>query len=468
MKKFEIFFGIIRVPVDFAMTILAFFAAYELRLITEPFTFFAKPIDYTVLPTLHEYLEFSIRASIALVVIFAIGKMYSLRATHKFSKEASRTILFCIVWAMAIITYFFFTRTFPFSRLAMGYSWALTLILIIFGRALIKGIQSIFLRFEIGQRKLLFIGNNNLTKEITEIISQNRSYKIVGSIGKNAMSRLSHYIKTKHVDEIIQTEALTEAQNADVLEFCDTHHINYRFIPDLLEVRRSNISIETIGEIPIIALEPTPLDGWGKVAKRALDIIGSSLGMILLSPIFLLTALAIKFESQGPVFFNRLDNGKPVKRVGQHGDLISFYKFRSMSPNTDNLRYTKLSKENTRTDGPLVKIKDDPRVTRIGHFLRKYSIDELPQFWSVFKGDLSLVGPRPHLPEEVSKYKRHHRFTLTIKPGATGLSQISGRSDLSFEEEVKLDRYYIENWSLWLDIKIVFKTIGVVLKGHEE
>ena len=182
----------------------------------------------------------------------------------------------------------------------------------------------------------------------------------------------------------------------------------------------------------------------------------------------LLTAISIKIDSKGPILFSKLENGEPVKRVGQKGKKFIFYKFRSMYPNTHKLRYEKLSGKNTRKDGPLVKIKNDPRVTSVGKFIRKYSIDELPQLWNVLIGNMSLVGPRPHLPEEVAQYKKHQRFVLTIKPGVTGLPQISGRSDLNFEEEVKLDRYYIENWSTWMDIKIIFKTIFVVLRGHKE
>ena len=182
----------------------------------------------------------------------------------------------------------------------------------------------------------------------------------------------------------------------------------------------------------------------------------------------LITAIAIKIDSKGPVLFSKLDDGKPVKRVGQKGKLFHFYKFRSMYPNTHKMRYTSLSEKNTRKDGPLVKIQNDPRVTSVGKFIRKYSIDELPPLWNVLIGNMSLVGPRPHLPEEVAKYKKQQRFVLTIKPGLTGIAQTSGRSDLNFDEEVKLDRYYIENWSLWTDIKIIFKTIFVVLKGHKE
>ncbi len=480
MKRSEIAFGIIKIPVDFIMTFAAFIAAYELRLITESFGWIAKPIDYSVLPTQIEYIYFSLAVSIALVLVFTLGKMYNLKTTHKFSKESKRVATLCGIWIMLIITYFFFTRTFPFSRLAIIYSWVLTFILVITGRAFIKLIQNGLLKAGIGKQRLLFIGNNSITNELSKLLKQDLSYKIVGLIGKKSpktniknlgtISQLEYILKKQRIDEVIQTKSDTsEAQSEDILELCDLHHVNYRFTPDLVEVRRTNIEIETLGSIPVINLKPTPLDGWGKVLKRIMDIIGAAIGLIILSPIFLITAIAIKIDSKGPVFFAKLDDGSPVKRVGQYGKLFKFYKFRSMRPKTDSKRYSsELAGKNTRTDGPLVKIKHDPRVTKTGRFIRKYSIDELPQLWNVLTGNMSLVGPRPHLPEEVAKYEKHHRFVLTIKPGLTGLPQTSGRSDISFEEEVKLDRYYIENWSLWHDIKLIFKTIGVILKGHEE
>ncbi|MBI2634304.1 sugar transferase [Candidatus Peregrinibacteria bacterium] len=412
MKRFEIFFGIIKIPVDLVMTILGFFFAYQLRLITEPIPGIAKPIE-----------------------------------------------------------------TFPFSRLAIFYSGILTLFFIILGRTLIKFIQFILLKKGIGRRRLAIIGNNSITKEIYNYLEHNIHYKILGLIANDNENTIKHLgpisnfpeiLKRIKPDEVIQTKSdLTETQNEDILEFCELNHINYRFIPDLLDVRRTNIEIETISGIPIISLKPTPLDGWGKVYKRTVDIIGSTLGMIILSPVLLLTAIAIKIDSRGPVLFSKLDNDTPAVRVGQHGRLFKFYKFRSMHHNTHDLR-AKLADNNLRSDGPLMKIKNDPRITRVGKFLRRSSIDELPQLWNIFLGNMSLVGPRPHLPEEVEKYQQHHRFVLTIKPGLSGLPQISGRSGLSFEEEVKLDRFYIENWSIWLDIKIILKTLYIVLRGYQE
>jgi len=479
VKRFEIFFGIIKIPVDFFITILGFKAAYELRLLTEQIQGIAMPIDYTVLPTQTEYLIFSVFSAIALIIIYSIGKMYSLKANSKFSHELGKSIMLGGVWIMFIISYFFFTRTFPFSRLAMLYSWVLTIAFIIFGRALVFTIQQSFLKSGIGKRNILFIGNNSLSNKIIKKLKNNISYKIIGIISeKNNKSpikilgninQLEYIIKKHNIDEIIQTNSFkSQKTDEEILGLCDYYHIHYRFIPNQIDLRRTNIEINTIGTIPIISLKPTPLDGWGRVLKRLVDIIGSISGLIILSPLLLLTAIIIKVDSKGPIIFSKLDDGSPVKRIGEKGKPFKFYKFRSMKPNTDKLRYTELAKNNTRTDGPLVKIENDPRITKVGKFIRKTSIDELPQLWNVLTGKLSLVGPRPHLPEEVAKYKKHHRFVLTIKPGITGLAQISGRSDLQFEDEIKLDRYYIENWSILLDIKIIFKTIGVLIKDYKE
>jgi len=479
MKRFQIFFSIIKVPMDFAMTVLGFITAYQLRLITDPIDGIAKPIDYSALPSENEYFIFAVWAALALIIIFAINKMYLIKSTSKFSQEITKTILSCGLWIMAIITYFFFTRTLPFSRLAIFYSWSFSFILIITGRFLIKIIQKICFHLGIGQTKVIFLGNNEITGEINKQLRENSSYKILGTIGleskKNSLKVLGEFkdfekiIKKHNADQLIQTKSdFSEIHDEQILEFCELNHIDYRFIPDLLEVRRSNIQIETIAGIPIISLKPTPLEGWGKVIKRMSDIIFASIGLVILSPIFLITAIAIKLDSKGPIFFTKLDDGSPAQRVGQKATLFTCYKFRSMKPNTHNQRYNELAHKNTRTEGPLVKIENDPRVTRVGKFIRHYSIDELPQLWNVLIGNMSLVGPRPHLSEEVANYEKHQHFVLTIKPGLSGLAQISGRSDLNFEQEAKLDRYYIENWSIWMDIKIIFKTISVVLKGHKE
>ena len=207
----------------------------------------------------------------------------------------------------------------------------------------------------------------------------------------------------------------------------------------------------------MVELKRTALDGWGRIVKRLVDIIGSVLGLILLSPFFLIMAIIIKSDSEGPVFY------KP-KRISQNKK-FRLYKFRSMVKGAEAQK-KKLLQHNERKDGPLFKMKDDPRITKVGKFIRKTRIDELPQLLNVLIGQISLVGPRPHQPDEIAHYKKHHKKVLAIKSGMTGMAQVSGSSDLSFEDEVKLDTFYIENWSLFLDLKIFLKTLVVLWRDR--
>jgi exopolysaccharide biosynthesis polyprenyl glycosylphosphotransferase len=478
MKRSEIAFGIIKIPVDLLMTILAFVVGYYLRTFPNLIPGLRLQLDLTQFTPLDEYMHFASGAALLLFVLFAINGMYSLKSSVRLSKEIGKVIVLTATWFLLIIAYFFIIRQFPFSRLALGYTWVLTIIFITIGRIIIYSLQRILLKFGIGKRRIAFLGINKISEELYNFFNKDNHFTVLGVIddAKNngedktklkymgTIQNLENIIKKYNIEELIQTKSdISKTDAGNILEFCREHHVLYHFVPDLVQVQRTNIEIASPNGIPLISLKPTPLDGWGKVSKRIFDIIGSTLGLIIFSPIFLITAIAIKLDSKGTIIFKYLDDGSRVKRVGQYGKLFNFYKFRSMYPNTHNLRYTKLAHKNMRKGSPMVKIEDDPRVTRVGKFIRKWDIDELPQLWNVLKGDMSLVGPRPHLPEEVEKYEKHHKFVLSLKPGITGLAQISGRSDLDFEKEVKLDTYYIENWSLWLDIKIIIKTFGVVL-----
>jgi len=210
---------------------------------------------------------------------------------------------------------------------------------------------------------------------------------------------------------------------------------------------------EPVLEAKAIASSPPR---WYPCAKRAMDLFCSIVTLILLSPLMVLVAIAIYLTSPGPIFFTQL-------RVGKNGKTFKFYKFRSMRPDAEKLR-AQLEHLNE-AKGPIFKIHQDPRVTPIGRILRKYSLDELPQLFNVIRGDISLVGPRPHLPSEVEQYKPWHRERLTVTPGIICLREVSGRSKLSFDEWVALDLEYIRQRSLWMDIKILFRVIPAVLFG---
>ncbi len=476
MRRSEIAFGIVKIPVDFLMTLLAFIIGYYLRTLPNLIPGIKLELDLTQFTPLNEYLHFSTGAAVLLLFLFVINGMYALKSSVKISKEIGKVVVLTATWVLLIIAYFFVIREFPFSRLALGYSWLLTIIFVAGGRIIIHYVQRLLLTFGIGQRRVVFLGMNRVSEELYKYFKKDRHFKLLGVVDEyekesklkylGTLKDLENIIKKQKVEEIIQTKSdISKTDAGNILEFCRAHHVLYHFVPDLVQVQRTNIDIASPNGIPLIYLKPTALDGWGKVVKRLFDIAGSIIGLILFSPIFLITAIAIKIDSKGTILFKYLDDGSRVKRVGQYGKLFNFYKFRSMHPNTHNMRYTDLAQQNMRKGTPMVKIKNDPRVTKVGKFIRKTSIDELPQLWNVLKGDMSLVGPRPHLPEEVEKYEKHHKFALTIKPGVTGLPQISGRSDLNFEKEIKLDTYYIENWSLWMDIKIILKTFAVVFRG---
>jgi lipopolysaccharide/colanic/teichoic acid biosynthesis glycosyltransferase len=221
---------------------------------------------------------------------------------------------------------------------------------------------------------------------------------------------------------------------------------------------------------PMIEYQHTPLDGWGRVWKRLFDIVAGSLLSLLFAPLMLIIALLIKLEdTAGPIIYKN-------RRIGENGEIFYVYKFRYMqwkycitkeNPNMKEaiaFEQQLIEERNVRKGGVLYKIKDDPRRMRIGGFIERFSLDELPQFWNVLRGDMSLVGPRPHQEREVEQYAEYHRRLLTIKPGITGMAQVSGRSDLAFEDEYRLDIFYIENWNLLLDIIICLKTAGALLK----
>lgn len=452
---------------DFISALLALFTAYYLRAQENLLPEFFKRPDLGSFPAFPTYIKISIIGAIVFLILLSFFHLYSLRVTDSLSVEIRKIFSASLIWLMATITYYFVIREFPFSRLVLFYAFGFLFLYVSFGRIVIKNIQLALLRRGIGKRHIVFVGENLIAEELRQIFEQSEGVTIIGVV-KNFLEFTGLFSEKRGlIEEVIQTQD-DHKQAQEIINFCREHHVQYHFVPDLLEVYRSNVEISAVGGIPLISLRPTPLDGWGKVTKRTFDLLASGLGLLLLSPFFLILAIAIKIDSPGTVFFRFLDDGEKAKRIGERGRPFHCLKFRTMKTGTHQMRYTELASRNLRKGSPLVKIKDDPRITAVGRFLRRFSLDELPQLWNVLAGEMSLVGPRPHLPEEVEKYEKHHKFVLTIRPGITGLAQISGRSDLPFEEEVRLDTYYIENWSVFLDIKILLRTILVVFRGYRE
>jgi len=303
-----------------------------------------------------------------------------------------------------------------------------------------------------------YIKKTNIWVNIIGYVSvdSNKSAKHVYSLGH--LKDLSEILKHNVVDEVIF--ALPKDYVGEVEQYvllCEKMGITVRMVLNLYDLKLSKTHVTTIGTFPILTFHTVTLNTTQMLIKRIMDIIGSIIGLIITVSLSLFIIPAIKIDSPGPAIFSQ-------ERVGLNGRTFKLYKFRSMTCDADTKKQ-QLAKYNQIKEGPMFKIKNDPRVTKVGHFLRRTSLDELPQFFNVLKGDMSLVGTRPPTLDEVSNYKDYHWRRISIKPGITGLWQISGRSGITnFDEVVKLDTQYIDEWSIWLDIKIIIKTVLIVFK----
>jgi exopolysaccharide biosynthesis polyprenyl glycosylphosphotransferase len=457
MKRAELAFTAALVPLDFLLIFAAAFSAYRVR-----FGWFAelRPVLFTM--PIKEYLVISAAFAALFVVYFAFAGLYGVSSPRRLRMEVSRIFLACSTGIMTVIAVFFFRAELFNSRFIVLAAWAIAVVYVTFGRIIVRLLQRLLLRFGIGTHRVALIGDDDrVSSALVQAFSTRKAlgyavvkrFRTLDDAAKNEIDALA---KTDGVDEIIVAGGdMSRESLTDMLGFAEAHHLGFKYTADLLATHAKNIDTITLAGHPMVEIKDTRLDGWGRIYKRAFDILGS------IALIMLITAIAIVLDSRGPVFF-RLDDGSPSLRIGEHGKPFRYLKFRSMRFGTHQMRYNELAEKNEREDGPLVKIKDDPRITRVGAFIRKFSIDELAELFLVLKGDMSLVGPRPHLPEEVAKYTDAQRRVLSVKPGITGMAQVSGRADLTFDEEVRLDTYYIEDWSPWLDLIILLKTPYVV------
>jgi exopolysaccharide biosynthesis polyprenyl glycosylphosphotransferase len=286
---------------------------------------------------------------------------------------------------------------------------------------------------------------------LTEREAELGDVEVIGDV-RNCLS----LARSLFVDEIFFSVPGDKKLIIGIVEEARQAGIDVRVVPDLYDGLAWNASVEYIGQFPTIPLHRREFPIGGFLIKRVLDITLSSIALSLLSPIMLAIAIAVRLDSRGPIFYR-------AHRIGRKGRTFSCYKFRTMVQDADKLK-EKLAHMNER-DSVLFKISNDPRITRVGRILRKYSLDELPQFYNVLRGDMSLVGPRPPIAREVEQYELDHLRRLEVLPGITGLWQVEARQDPSFDSYISLDTAYVDNWSLWLDLKILARTVGVVFAG---
>ncbi len=472
MKKSELFFSITQVFVDFILIVAAILFTYKLRHTAQIQSLIQKEGLYNI--SFEQYLHLTILIAFIAIIIFAFEGLYNIRSTRKFWQEIYSIFKGTTIVLVLVMIGFFLQREWFSSRFVIVTAGALVITWVSIGRVIMHAFQKwLLVKYGAGVHRVLLIGTGDKIKYICRIIRTEHwlGYKVIDHIDYINIKKIKKINKRFGIDEIIVDEpSMPDDLLAKLHDYCEINDITYKFIPSSRQTTRFEMTIFE-GE-PLIELMHTPLDGWGKIIKRIMDIIVSTFLIILTSPIMLAVAILVKLENfNAPIVFKNA-------RIGSHGKEFYVYKFRyfkwkwcttKLNPNYKNaIKYEKeLIKKQSLRVGPIYKIQNDPRKSWIGKFLERFSIDEFPQFFNVFKGDMSLVGPRPHQQREVEKYREYHRRLLTIKPGITGMAQISGRSDLDFEDEFHLDVYYIENWSLLMDIKILLKTPIAVLQSRK-
>ncbi len=487
MKKYEIILSIIKIPLDFIVIFFSFFIAREIRLITDL-------IPWIILPTQtindHSLAKFALFWSFLYIIIIASHKLYQIKISNSKIKEILELIRY---WFYAFIFFsvfaylwkwFIYEKT-EIPRLIILYTFIIWTFLNIASRLILNKIQNYLLDKKIIPKTKILLINNKKEREIQEIIDDIKNasiYKIVWYINKKDknLEKINYFWNDNNLEKILQwiDEVLfidSDFNNEELFkiwEYCKIYWIRYRYITNLFDLTKLNTELTLINNIPVIDIKNIALDNWWRVIKRIIDVFWSIVWIILFFPLMIFVWIMIKMEDpSGPMIYKN-------KRTWQKWIVFFLYKFRYLKwkycikdsywidPNEDEaLNYEKqLIKERSSRQWPLYKIKNDPRKTKIWKFIEKYSIDELPQLFNVLIWNMSLIWPRPHQPREVDNYELYQKRVLTIKPWITWMAQVNGRETNSFDEEVKFDIFYIENWSFLLDLKILFKTIGSILK----
>lgn len=459
---------------DFLTLLAAFSLAYILRVKIDD-----RPLVDLI--TARDYFIAMFSVLPLWVIVHGLIGLYTPRIYEKRFRELGWLVVGSLLGILVIIGYDFISikNLFP-ARLVPVYGFLLSFGFLIVFRATARILRRFMYGFGVGVSNVLIVGNTERSQEIANEIFQTKftgqhvlgivDYKAKGFKTFGSFSEALEKINMP-IHSIIQTELYKDQlKNDTVLRFAQVNHASYRFVPGNNDLFVGNIEVELFaGSIPMIAVHQTALVGWGRIAKRVFDLFFSSILLVVLSPVLLLIALIVKVsDPKGPVFMR----GVQQKRLTRFNNVFNVYKFRSHYAKFDGKSYEEVFAmigkpellEEYKKNG--YKMDHDFRVTPFGRFIRKYSLDELPQLINVWRGDISLVGPRALIPAELNTYEKKHTI-LSVKSGLTGLAQISGRDNIEFDERRKLDMYYVQNWSFWQDIVIMIKTVRVVLRGNK-
>jgi exopolysaccharide biosynthesis polyprenyl glycosylphosphotransferase len=347
-----------------------------------------------------------------------------------------------------------------YSRIVIAMSWLAGCTLLTLWRLIFDMILASFRRGGHALTHVVIVGEDEFGHAFFDLLRDNPElgYLPTGLLMEDDQEVIRETLHTEAIDEVILAAQDTDPSRImKLMNICQEAHTPFSMVPTLFHVLTSRIQVREVAGVPIFALEERIFLRSSRLLKRSIDLLVGSVLLVLTAPVWFITAILIRLESKGQVLYAQ-------DRIGKGSTVFRCYKFRSMYQDAD-ARKSDLAALNE-AQGPLFKMRNDPRRTKVGRVIRKFSIDELPQLINVFKGEMSVVGPRPPLPSEVDLYETWQRKRFEVLPGMTGLAQISGRSDLSFDETLRFDFYYIENWSPLVDLKIMLKTFPKVILGR--
>jgi exopolysaccharide biosynthesis polyprenyl glycosylphosphotransferase len=439
------------VAADLVAIVAAMAVAYALRL---------HGSGPDVRGTRSEHLVLAVVALPLWIVSFARSRLYSARFITRRIEEAKR-LLHASTMAVAGMAAMGYVGKLEVSRAWLLLSFVLAIVVVWLEREVAR---SLFLRARQNGRLLrnvVIVGTDEDADELAGMLLDDPSlgYRVAGIVDRpNDVHEVFEVVHRTGAGSVLIAGTAPSAGLCTQLVRELVHHgIHVELASALRDVAIDRLTVRPLGRVPVVYIEPRRPAGWRSMAKRTFDVCGALFGLLLVAPLAVLVAVAVKVDSHGPVIFRQT-------RVGRSGGQFPVFKFRTMVVDAE-ARLAEVLGQNE-ADGPLFKVKDDPRVTRVGRLLRKTSLDELPQLLNVLRGDMSLVGPRPALPSELEAWNAHLYARLRVKPGITGMWQIHGRSDASFESYERLDLYYVDNWSLVTDLAIVAKTLPAVVFGR--
>ena len=470
-KRFKRLLSLGLVLADILLINVAFAISYWVRYDLQWF----RTVDPVFDAPFSAYIPFAGVLTVLLLIAYKLEGVYNHRRGAPWFDEFYSVVNGTTTGIIIMVVVTFFYRPLFYSRLLFIYTGVLIVALLGFSR-LVKSIVLQRLRQRgIGVVRTLIVGAGEVGRTIMRnIVAQpGLGYQVMGFVDDNpekghkdigrfkglgSIDNLPRIVQEESIDEVIITLPwMYHRKIISIITQCEREGVRAWLVPDLFQMSLSRMDVDDLGGVLMIGIKEVSITGWKLATKRAIDFTIALVGLIVLSPLMLLIALAIRLDSPGPVLFRQI-------RVGKAGRQFVLYKFRSMGEGAEE-EQQKLADLNE-IEGPIFKIRRDPRCTRVGRFLRRTSLDEIPQLYNVLRGEMSLVGPRPPLPVEVEHYEEWHKRRLEVSPGMTGLWQVRGRSELTFDEMVLLDIYYIENWSAALDTEIFLRTIPKVIFGN--